>query len=86
MDADIVFASDCDIKFALGAKVKAKIMDFSLRGLIRIVFKPIVNEIPLIGGVQVRRPQVFNHQFIFIDICCCRFLPFCTRLQISVCF
>ena len=53
MDADIVFASDCDIKFALGPKIKAKIMDFSLRGLVRIVFKPIVNEIPLIGGVQV---------------------------------
>ena len=53
MDADVVFASDCDIKFALGPKIKAKIMDFSLRGLVRIVFKPIVNEIPLIGGVQV---------------------------------
>ena len=51
MDMDLVFASDCDIKFSIG-KIKAKIMDFSLRGLLRVVFKPIVNEIPLIGGVQ----------------------------------
>ena len=34
MDMDLVFASDCDIKFSLG-KIKAKIMDFSLRGMIR---------------------------------------------------
>ena len=34
MDMDLVFASDCDIKFSLG-KIKAKIMDFSLRGLLR---------------------------------------------------
>lgn len=51
VDMDLVFASDCDIKFCLG-KMKAKIMDFSLRGMIRIVLKPIVNEIPLIGGLQ----------------------------------
>lgn len=49
---DLVFASDCDIKFCVG-KIKAKIMDLSLRGLLRVVFKPIVNEIPLIGGIQV---------------------------------
>ena len=49
---DLVFASDCDIKFRVG-KIKAKIMDLSLRGLLRVVFKPIVNEIPLIGGIQV---------------------------------
>ena len=49
---DLVFASDCDIKFSVG-KIKAKIMDFSLRGLLRVVFKPIINDMPLIGGVQV---------------------------------
>ncbi len=54
MDLDLVFASDCDIKFSVG-KIKAKIMDLSLRGLLRVVFKPIVSQIPLIGGVQVRR-------------------------------
>lgn len=48
---DLVFASDCDIKFSVG-RIKAKLMDFSLRGLLRVVFKPIVNEMPLIGGIQ----------------------------------
>jgi len=52
MDLDLVFASDCDIKFSV-SKFKAKIMDFSLRGILRVVFKPIVNDMPLIGGVQV---------------------------------
>jgi Ca2+-dependent lipid-binding protein len=52
MDLDLIFASDCDIKFSVKG-VKAKISDFSLRGLLRVVFKPLVTEIPLIGGVQV---------------------------------
>ena len=33
--------------------IKAKISDFSLRGLLRVVLKPLVSEIPLVGGVQV---------------------------------
>lgn len=52
MDLDLVFASDCDIKFSV-KKIAAKISDFSLRGLLRVVFKPLISEIPLIGGVQV---------------------------------
>ena len=52
MDLDLVFASDCDIKFSL-KKISAKIGDFSLRGLLRVVFKPLITDVPLIGGVQV---------------------------------
>ena len=52
MDLDLVFASDCDIKFSL-KKISAKIGDFSLRGLLRVVFKPLIKDVPLIGGVQV---------------------------------
>ena len=52
MDLDLVFASDCDIKFSL-KKISAKIGDFSLRGLLRVVFKPLIRDVPLIGGVQV---------------------------------
>jgi Ca2+-dependent lipid-binding protein len=52
MDMDLVFASDCDIKFSL-KKISAKIGDFSLRGLLRVVFKPLIRDVPLIGGVQV---------------------------------
>ena len=35
---DIIHASDCDIKFSL-KRIKAKITDFSLRGMIRVVLK-----------------------------------------------
>lgn len=52
MDLDLVFASDCDIKFSL-KKISAKIGDFSLRGLLRVVFKPLISDVPLVGGVQV---------------------------------
>ena len=52
LDLDLVFASDCDIKFCL-KKLTAKIGDFSLRGLLRVVFKPLITEIPIIGGIQV---------------------------------
>ena len=52
MDLDLVFASDCDIKFSV-KKITAKLSDFSLRGLVRVVFKPLIKTIPLIGGVQV---------------------------------
>ena len=52
MDLDLVFASDCDIKFRL-KKITAQIGDFSLRGILRVVFKPLITDMPLIGGIQV---------------------------------
>uniref|UniRef100_A0A0K2UPA4 Extended synaptotagminlike protein 2a [Tribolium castaneum] n=1 Tax=Lepeophtheirus salmonis TaxID=72036 RepID=A0A0K2UPA4_LEPSM len=52
MDMDIVLASDCEICFSV-KKFKARISDFSLRGVIRVVFKPLIADIPLIGGIQV---------------------------------
>ena len=52
MDLDLVFASDCDIKFGV-KKMTAKLQDLSLRGLVRVVLKPLITDIPLIGGVQV---------------------------------
>ena len=52
MDMDLVFASDCDIKFSLKG-LTAKIGDFSLKGLVRVVFKPLITDVPLIGGIQV---------------------------------
>ena len=51
--------------------MKAKIMDFSLRGLVRIVFKPIVNEIPLIGGVQVQLGLLKCGQVAVLLACAC---------------
>jgi len=52
MDLDIVFASDLEVVFSVKG-IKAKVSEFSLRGMLRVVFKPLISEIPLIGGVQV---------------------------------
>merc|ERR1719376_130753 len=52
IDTDLIFASDCDIKFSLKG-ISAKISDFSLKGLVRVVFKPLIADVPLIGGIQV---------------------------------
>ena len=52
MDVDIIFASDLEIVFKIKG-ISAKVSDFGLRGMARIVLKPLINDIPLIGGVQV---------------------------------
>ena len=52
MDLDIVFASDLEIVFKVKG-IPARVSDFGLRGMARVVFKPLISQIPLIGGVQV---------------------------------
>ena len=52
MDLDIVFASDLEIVFTVKG-IPARVSDFGLRGMARVVFKPLISQIPLIGGVQV---------------------------------
>ncbi|KAL2714277.1 extended synaptotagmin-1-like isoform X1 [Vespula squamosa] len=52
LDADVMYAGDCDITFSVG-NIKGGIKNFQLRGLMRVVMKPIISVIPIIGGVQV---------------------------------
>ncbi|XP_057327423.1 extended synaptotagmin-3 isoform X2 [Microplitis mediator] len=52
MDCDILYAGDCDISFAL-SNIKGGIRDFQLRGMLRVVLKPMLNTMPLVGGVQL---------------------------------
>ncbi|XP_067208143.1 extended synaptotagmin-2 isoform X2 [Linepithema humile] len=52
LDADIMYAGDCDITFFVG-NIKGGIKDFQIRGLVRIVMKPMLSIMPLIGGVQI---------------------------------
>ncbi|XP_050444706.1 extended synaptotagmin-2 isoform X2 [Cataglyphis hispanica] len=52
LDADIMYAGDCDITFFVG-NIKGGIKDFQIRGLVRIVMKPMLSVMPLIGGVQI---------------------------------
>ncbi|XP_011881624.1 PREDICTED: extended synaptotagmin-1 isoform X1 [Vollenhovia emeryi] len=52
LDADIMYAGDCDITFFVG-NIKGGIRDFQIHGLVRVVMKPMLPMIPLIGGVQI---------------------------------
>lgn len=52
MDLDIFYAGDCDITFYLSG-MKGGIRDFQLHGMLRVVMKPLITNMPLIGGLQV---------------------------------
>ncbi|CAG9863137.1 unnamed protein product [Phyllotreta striolata] len=52
MDLDIFYAGDCDISFYLKG-MKGGIRDFQLHGMLRVVMKPLITSIPLVGGLQV---------------------------------
>ncbi|KAJ8965164.1 hypothetical protein NQ314_004307 [Rhamnusium bicolor] len=52
MDLDIFYAGDCDISFYLSG-MKGGIRDFQLHGMLRVVMKPLITSIPLVGGLQV---------------------------------
>jgi hypothetical protein len=47
--------------------ISARISEFSLRGMLRIVFKPLISDLPLIGGVQVGRFNIFMY-LIFTEL------------------
>ncbi|KAH8341183.1 hypothetical protein KR074_008970, partial [Drosophila pseudoananassae] len=52
MDLDLFYASDCDINFYLGG-VKGGIKDFQIHGWVRVVMKPLIRSMPLVGGLQI---------------------------------
>uniref|UniRef100_A0A1L8DZP3 Putative synaptotagmin-like mitochondrial-lipid-binding domain protein n=2 Tax=Nyssomyia neivai TaxID=330878 RepID=A0A1L8DZP3_9DIPT len=52
MDLDLFYASDCDINFNLGG-MRGGIKDFQIHGMVRVVMKPLINKMPLVGGLQI---------------------------------
>ncbi|KAJ9595368.1 hypothetical protein L9F63_027246, partial [Diploptera punctata] len=52
MDMDIFYAGDCDISFSIGG-IKGGIKDFQIHGMVRVVMKPLIRSMPLVGGLQV---------------------------------
>ena len=55
IDLDMMFNSNGDIGFTV-KNMKANVIDFNLEGTLRIVLKPLVTKVPLIGGVQIYFP------------------------------
>lgn len=52
MDVDLFYMSDCDISFVLSG-LKGGIRDFQIHGMLRIIMKPLISSIPLVGGLQM---------------------------------
>ncbi|XP_043212345.1 extended synaptotagmin-2-like [Amphibalanus amphitrite] len=52
MDVEIFYAGDCRIECSF-SRMSAGIKDFTLHGVMRIVYKPLIKTMPLIGGMQV---------------------------------
>ncbi|KAF4523779.1 hypothetical protein B566_EDAN009011 [Ephemera danica] len=52
MDLDVFYAGDCDITFSVKG-MKGGIKDFQIHGLLRVVMRPLITKIPLVGGLQV---------------------------------
>ena len=52
MDIDLFYAGDCDINFILGG-IRGGIKDFQIHGTVRVIMKPLISSMPLIGGLQI---------------------------------
>lgn len=52
MDVDLFYTSDCDINFEL-AGIRGGVKHFQIQGLVRVVMKPLIDKIPLVGGLQI---------------------------------
>ncbi|XP_056636297.1 extended synaptotagmin-3-like isoform X3 [Diorhabda sublineata] len=52
MDIDITYAGDCDVKFRLRGLLGG-IKNLQMYGTLRVVLKPLIRHLPLIGGVQL---------------------------------
>ncbi|KAL4715269.1 hypothetical protein ACJJTC_007851 [Scirpophaga incertulas] len=63
MDVDLFYAGDCDISFVLQG-IRGGIKDLQIHGMVRVVMKPLITKMPLVGGLQVfflNNPQIdFN--------------------------
>ncbi|XP_068628461.1 extended synaptotagmin-2-A isoform X2 [Battus philenor] len=52
MDIDLFYAGDCDISFVL-QRIRGGIKDLQIHGMVRVVMKPLITKMPLVGGLQI---------------------------------
>lgn len=52
MDIDLFYASDCDINFSLSG-MRGGIKDLQIHGMVRVIMKPLISSMPLVGGLQI---------------------------------
>ena len=52
LDVDFEYYGDADIGISL-MKISAGVGDLQVEGKIRIILKPLIDDIPIVGGIQV---------------------------------
>ncbi|XP_055637843.1 extended synaptotagmin-2 isoform X2 [Toxorhynchites rutilus septentrionalis] len=52
MDLDLFYAGDCDISFSVSG-LRGGIKDFQIHGTVRVIMKPLIAQMPLVGGLQI---------------------------------
>ena len=53
MDLEVTWAGDCEIQVSIKG-IKASILDLYIHGHLRVVLKPLIHNLPLVGGIQVK--------------------------------
>ncbi|XP_019867455.2 extended synaptotagmin-2 isoform X2 [Aethina tumida] len=53
IDFDIFYDGDCDIHFGMSGKELGRIRNFQLGAEVRIILKPLLVKMPLVGGMQI---------------------------------
>ena len=52
MDLEVTWAGDSDIQVSIKG-IKASILDLYIHGNLRVVLKPLIHNLPLVGGIEV---------------------------------
>ena len=56
MDVEVSFASADNSRVSITLmKIGASLSDIILKGKLRIIMKPVIDDLPFVGGVQVRK-------------------------------
>uniref|UniRef100_A0A6P7HA16 Extended synaptotagmin-2-B-like n=1 Tax=Diabrotica virgifera virgifera TaxID=50390 RepID=A0A6P7HA16_DIAVI len=53
IDFDVYYDGDCDIKFSLSGQQIGCIKDFQVGAELRLVLKPLMVKMPIVGGIQI---------------------------------
>ncbi|XP_063931939.1 extended synaptotagmin-2-like isoform X2 [Zophobas morio] len=53
VDFDVFYDGDCDINFSISGAEIGGIRDFQLSVEVRVVLKPLLPKVPIVGGIQV---------------------------------
>ena len=52
MDVDVEYYGDVEVAISL-LKVSASVADVQFEGKLRVVMKPLIGDVPIVGGLQI---------------------------------